>query len=574
MSDDVVLIVESDDAERFRVRNAFHDMMVDVYECRGAVEAMGVLGKQNFVAIVMAEGKRQLSLRGMCQLALRKHPELKLFLRGRPGSGPALREKLGVDIQVLPSTLPAEDVAESVMRTVDGDSFDEGSFGEFEFDVALDLGDDLDLDVSVDFDEPTERNPIVARKADEATERNPVAPGIDDTIRQPAAPGIDDTIRLPAAPGIVAELIDEPPPTTPALDLGPAPPEPLFVGRLEPGASTVLLMGVYAQELTGRLEISAGDAKGALFIYEGNPVAIKHPEGDEGIRAKLIARKLIPEDLPLKPPPGELLAALVERGDLTGDAMHEFLRGLVRDRVLALILQDDGAYRFFEDEDFVHTTPLLKVNAFGLMFEARRRSMPPQEVLRMAGDLTDYVLMPQPALADAARKLKPFVRDQDLNALLARPRTVGDLLREAGLDEMMGTLLVLTLDDAHLVKITDEEPEDKGLAPLDGPDAGRLDRSMPEAGPVDDGDDEEAALRSEINTLYMRLKPLKNPAQVLGVQQGATVEELEARYKEMLGTLDPARVPEGEHKALIISRMDELRKKLGMAFELLRFEAP
>jgi hypothetical protein len=504
---------------------------MDVYECRTAIEAMGVLGKQSFIAVVMSEEKRSLSLRGMCQLALRRHPEVQLFLRGRPGSGPALREKLGVEIQVLPSTLPTDDVADAVLRTVDGDSFDEGSFhGELDFDVALNLDDDLDLDVATDFDEPTVRNPV--------------APGIDE--------GEDEHVD---GGGV-------------ALDLGPAPPEPLFVGRLEPGSSRVLLMGLFAQDLTGRFEVSAGPAKGVLYFFEGNPVAVEHPDGDDGIREQLVSQKLIEADLPLQPPPGELLAALVERGDLTGDAMHEFLRNLVRERVLALAMQEDGSYRFFEDETFVHTTPLSKVNAFGLIFEARRRMTPPQEVMRVAAELADHILLPQPALGDAARKLRPFVRDKDLAELLLRPRTVRDLISETGLDDLIGTLVVMTLDDAKLVRVTDETPEDRGLEPL--ATSGRADPSLPEAGPVGDEDDVEAALRSEIFTLYMRGKPLKNPTQIFGVDPGTPSSDVEAKYKEYLTMLDPSRVPDCEAKALLLSRMDELRKKFGLAFELLR----
>jgi hypothetical protein len=76
-------------------------------------------------------------------------------------------------------------------------------------------------------------------------------------------------------------------------------------------------------------------------------------------------------------PQGQLLGSLVQKGLLTGQQMHEFMRELVRDFVLALANAATGAYRFDEDKKFLEVAPLLKVNPFGLILESRRRSMQP-----------------------------------------------------------------------------------------------------------------------------------------------------------------------------------------------------
>jgi hypothetical protein len=58
-----------------------------------------------------------------------------------------------------------------------------------------------------------------------------------------------------------------------------------------------------------------------------------------------------------------------------------------------------------------------------------------------------------PGLRNMAARLTPFTRGKDVTPLLEVGTTVEDFWRQSGLDNIMGTLVLLTLSDARLVML-------------------------------------------------------------------------------------------------------------------------
>ncbi len=65
----------------------------------------------------------------------------------------------------------------------------------------------------------------------------------------------------------------------------------------------------------------------------------------------------------------------------------------------------------------------------------------------------------------------------------------------------------------------------------------------------------------------MRLKPLQNPYQVLGIANEANPVEMQSAYDGLLTKLDPLLVPEGSAQALLRENVRQLREKVTFAFE-------
>ncbi|MFZ9888164.1 MAG: hypothetical protein ACO3JL_11740, partial [Myxococcota bacterium] len=291
-------------------------------------------------------------------------------------------------------------------------------------------------------------------------------------------------------------------------------------------------------------------------------VAASPPDGDVGLKAKLVERGLLLADLPLPEEAGVLLPSLVEQGFVSARVIDDFQRDLVRDASLALIAQTTGTYRFVEERSFVDFSLLHKVNPFGMIFEARRRATPPQVLLSRAGELSSKVLVPQPLLPAAARKLRPFVRDHDLATVLDRPRTVLDLREATGLDDLMGTLVALTLIDAQLVQAVDAVP----ALTLDLPARQRGNPSNHSDTADSGGTTDTDALADELLDLYVRLKPQTAPRSILGVGDHIDQDTLRRAYLDLMATLDPARLSEGPEHRILRARVLEMRDKVANAF--------
>jgi hypothetical protein len=298
------------------------------------------------------------------------------------------------------------------------------------------------------------------------------------------------------------------------------------------------------------------------------------PAGDAGLYPKLVQKGFLRPDQPIEAvPEGALLGALMQAGVLDGERMHAFMRELVRDRVIAVATQTTGTYRFIEDRTFLDTAPLLKVNPFGLILDSRRRRLPPPALMALQGEIEALYPIPGPGLGAATEKLRPFLRGARATDVIDGARTVREVLELAGLDPFMGTLVMVVLRDAKLVAL---EATARAVA-IHLTDSVRADASL-EISVVEDTQpaaatsQEEARAREDIYALYMRLKPLTQPRQVLGVGVDASDDELDAAYRSRLLELDPRRIPEGSAQQLLGQRIEELRRKVESAWQTLKLQ--
>jgi hypothetical protein len=347
--------------------------------------------------------------------------------------------------------------------------------------------------------------------------------------------------------------------------------EPLFEGTLD-GAGPALLVSLMAQEFNGRLDVHDSDINGTLFFFSGEPVWAIHPDGDNGIATRLRTAGLLPEAFDRSQiVEGQLLAKMVERGVMSGQAMHDFMRSFLRDAVLSVCTTTRGAYAFFEDSTFIDTVPLVKVNSFGLMLESRRRRSPPDELLRLSQELEWKYLIPGPALTPAAPKLRAFVRGNDLAEVINGLRRTKHFLQVTQLDAIMGSLVVLTLADARLITLADEpktELPTVALADSTQIDTSRL--AIPDSDVADpSASHEEREAQEEIFALYMKLKPLSDPGEVLGLNGTPTHDEIQRAFHQRMKELEATRIPEGSARDIMVSRVEELRQKVRRAFESL-----
>lgn len=661
------LVVDDDDRRRRQIVQAFSHRGLRYLDVADAFGAMAALGRADFGVVVANEGRRTLSLRGLCQLARRRHPDILILVVHREGSDPAaIPEILGVPVEVLPPSTTAEELAALVSGAL-ADAVDtvRSLVGVLSSNTQPGV-DSVDVEVDVVDDDPTVKT------------RFPPAPPPDETLRlkrapgpAPSAPALDadePTLRLPAAPGLppapapapaplppmpvvaatpapVSARVAPPAPAgelerlptvprpvtavtqtrevtvTPEPVLAPAPsmfdvitapglplnlgadepterqapapapppglapavappssPEALLEGQLDGATGPALLMGLFSQELTGQLRVREGPAAGTLYFYRGEPVWADDPQGDAGLHRRLVQRGRLKPDAQLeRVPQGQLLGSLVQKGLLSGQQMHEFMRELVRDFVLALANAGSGAYRFDEDRNFLDVAPLLKVNPFGLILESRRRSLPPPELLTLSNTIADQFVIPQPGLVSAAEKIAPFVRGARLGRIIDGTRTTRQIIEGANLDMFMGTLVLITLRDTRLISFEDapHETAEGGVTLTDAAlsDEPReitlVDAEIPS---MPEGSSEEAAVREEIFQLYMRLKPMTVPRQVLGVSLEAGLPEVEAAFQARMKELDPRRIPEGSAQQLLSARVEELARKVSSAYQAVKLQ--
>lgn len=523
-----VLIVDEDDTRRRALCHAFGLRGVSYLEAADAFGAMAALGRADFGAVVASEGRRHLSLRGLCQLARKRHQSIALFVVQRSGSdAEAIRQIVGEGVEILGPLHDAEAVAAKTVKA-------------------------LSRPLHVQLDIPTTHEALDIFGTS-AARTSPNATFHDD----------EPTAKLRAASR------SEPAPVEMPVTLE---------GSLDGGQGPALLIGLFGQDLTGRLLVTGGAAGGTLYFYRGEPVWADDPKGDAGLYARLIQRKLLdPKARVDAVPEGHLLASLVQKGALTGEAMHDFMRELVRDRVVALADQQAGTYRFVEDRSFLDVAPLLKVNPFGLVFESRRRKLPPQQLFTLSAEIERKYLLPAPGLALAADKIAPFCRGARITDLVSGMSTVRAFCEAIGLDSIMGTLVVATLQDCRLVTLSDEPWEKTGQVTLT--------QSQPTAEPEEitvvdaevpaeasDGSDEARRSREDILGLYTRLKPVTAPRQILQVGYDVDAKRLDAAYAARMRELDALKVPGGSAEALLYSRIEELRRKVTSAYHALQLQ--
>ncbi len=111
-----VLIVEQDDLRRSQLRSAFAARGVPVYEAADAAAAMLTLGRADLGALLASEGRRHLSLKGLCLLARRRHPGIRLVVLSHDDVTEAeLRQRLGVDFDLWPQEVAAHEAVDALL---------------------------------------------------------------------------------------------------------------------------------------------------------------------------------------------------------------------------------------------------------------------------------------------------------------------------------------------------------------------------------------------------------------------------------------------------------------------------
>ncbi len=347
-------------------------------------------------------------------------------------------------------------------------------------------------------------------------------------------------------------------------------------GELSQASGSALLLGLFAQELTGRLVIHGG-AEGTLYLLRGEPVYAEEPDGDVALWDRCLRAGVVPQGRVRPAVPqgqlGSLLASMV-----SGEALHNVLRTMVRERVLMLAGQHDGSYTFDEETAFLDVVPLFKVNPVGLVVEAVRRGRPPDKLLERSKALEDQYLHSGPGLGAAAPKLTPFLRGGDALSLVNGHRTVAQFCADSQLGPLMGTLMVEMLLDARLASLHRAayrpNTSEIALRPLLGRPAfetTQLTPVVPDAD-VEAATREDSALRNHIFSLYARLKPLRVPRQVLGVAPYANRADIDAAYNRLMADLSVKTIPEGSARALLVSRVDEVRQKVQASYQALLLE--
>ena len=156
------------------------------------------------------------------------------------------------------------------------------------------------------------------------------------------------------------------------------------------GAGPELLVGIAARCRTGRLIVADGEGAGIIRFLEGVPVGVELPTGDAGLYRWLVASGVLPAGT--RPPivrQGQLLEALVLEGLLDVDGRARFERSVLRGQILALSRQAMVRAVFVAATSAAQsmTTP---INVFGLIVEARRRSVAPEVIHALYDEIAGW----------------------------------------------------------------------------------------------------------------------------------------------------------------------------------------
>ncbi|MEW5854399.1 MAG: DUF4388 domain-containing protein [Myxococcota bacterium] len=520
-----VLLVIADGTARSALGEALSARGFAVFEAPDTAHAMAALGRARFELMVTEHGPRPLALKGLCLLARKRHLTMRIFVLKAPTAQldaahlPDVGERY-LDAR-MNATMLANQIFAEMMR---------GGMEEFDIPSTTQVWSTLEAaaeEQRTPFDEP-------------ATAVTPPPQMMEPSVTQ---------------------------------NLGTC----VLIGDFEEQNGSALLMTILAQDLTGFLNVTNGPAEGLLYFYMGEPVWMEDVTGDAGLLVQLIRMGRLPQRV-RRPevPEGQLVNALVQSGALSAQAAQEAMLVLIRQRVMSLVGQRTGTYKFHEERTFVDRLPLLKVNSFGLLLEAHRQQMGGDRLRELTRAYENHALVAGPALDAAAPRIAPFVRGAYVDKVLADAKPVTTFWREVGLDALAGTLLVHTMVEARLVTVQRSVASWRvptvRLTPLARqrteefmtlPDTEIENVSLVQGRP------EEQKTREEIIQLYLRIKPQTTAYAVLGVTPGADLATVERAYRGLLTQLEPSRVPGGASQALLQSHLHELRRKVDAAYNVL-----
>ena len=523
-----VLLFEPDEARRRAITSALAQHAVVTFEAPETSHAMAALGRAEFVALVATESTSPLSLKGMCLLARKRHPLLRIIILASTKDRRTLLPEMGIGETFLDVSQPMGQLARAIVST-------------------------MLAPMLTPFDVPT-----------------------TDVVWETLERASQEQARMKASPNA------RPPELVPDSSIpkhAPVPPAEVcsIVGDLADMGPSALLMTLLAQGVTGALHVLSPAAGGALYFYKGDPVWSPPSGGDVGMLALLLKKGLLPQGvhIPLLPE-GLLISHLVAQQTITADGLRDVVANLVRERVAALLELRSGEYRFREERGFMDTAPLLKANIFGLILDAQRRrtgTVDPGTLLDRVGNMAAVA---GPALEAASPVIKRFVRNNDIHAILERPVKVTDLITKLGMDRVSGGLMMAALVDARLVTLRRadlppppptsslEAPAPKKGSGFDIPDT-TISTEI-----SDQMDPRMKTARNEVFGMYFRLKPLVVPHEVLGVPLNAPEPARQAALHAWMQRLDSNRVPAGPGADELKAHLEELRWKVTQAYLTLR----
>ncbi len=388
-----VLVVDPRSTRRTTVCQALAQQKLRHAEAPSLFQGIASLGRADFTALVVTAG-RPASLRGLCRLARKRHPAIRILVMvGEDTDRAAIQNVVGVSMEFVSWDLPPADVAVAVERACRAPA---------------------PVDV-----EPL-RTATVQLDVERALADDAAHPPLDDLIHG-VLPGDEDD-------------------------------DTLLEGTLEGDSGAALLMGLFAQDATGALTVDMGPAAGTFVFLHGEPVMLQVTDAAL-VRALRVARKVAP-DFALEVPEGLLDGELTRTGVVTAAELLATRQELLRERLRALVAQKEGAWRLVETPvpaDVRHA----KVNPFGIILEHHKRAMTADRLHVVGMEVERKFMHPGAALGAAAPKLKPFVRGCDVASLVTGHATVEAFTAATGLDLLMGTLVVLTLLDAQLITLQD-----------------------------------------------------------------------------------------------------------------------
>ena len=338
-------------------------------------------------------------------------------------------------------------------------------------------------------------------------------------------------------------------------------------GSFTPGSGARLLMELFVAEVTGRLVIEVDGARGTLFFLQGEPVHAATADADALVLGRLEERGALLTNARTKISPSLNLVAQIARHRLARPVpVLEALRDGVRDCARMILAARSGGWRFFPDVEFADCTPLTVVNPFGLVLEARRRTMAPDVLLHLGEELALKTPVPLEGFANVATRLRSFTGHIDLAAVVDGTVSAHEIYQRTRLDPIMGGLVLGTLAETGLVELHDRPRAlsmlDKRQVPISvlpllvQADAASLSTlaKLPERG------------ANEILALYLELKPERDDSAILGVDVDAPPAAIERGYQARLAELDPRAVPPGRMRPYILARAEELRSKVERAY--------
>jgi hypothetical protein len=488
-----ILVIDADDTRRRALVASLKGRGCPALDVADPFAGMAALGRADFHAVLAAGQVRVLSLRGLLHLARRRHPGIALVMVAPHQNRSAIDQQ--VELQA------ALDVPVTVLDQ--NDNWER---------LVTDFLSVLPTETLLD--EP-ESNPFAQPGSDAFG-----VPVAEDPVEGPNFGESERRIELHGA-----------------LDDDPA------------GAGSALLMGMFVQQLTGRLTITLqagaeGDDSGVLYIHRGEPVWTEPALGDAVLYRQLVRARVLAAEAPINSvAEGQLLQSLLSQELVSYSAVQEFMRERIRAMVISVAQAKTGTYHFIEDLMLLDSEPGQRINPFGLILESHKRSLGPSQIMATGMELERKYLVPGPGLGRADDRLQAFLNGRRASELVDGTQTVAAFTEQVGLDLFMGTLLVVTLQATRLISVEDQpRRQDVDLS-------------------------EQAFADNEIGAVLVRVRHQQAPRGILGLAIDADADAIESARQRRRGALQAAlsaAMVDAAECTLLMGKVDQAAATLSM----------